>query len=64
MGRSAFFFFFLNIYYSHMDRNGKKIISDLEKIFFLVAAKQMSQSAMPNKLFFFSALMPCIFMQR
>ena len=48
------FFFFFNIYYLHMDGNGKKRkkISDLERKNFLVAAKQVSRSEMPNKLFF------------
>ena len=45
VGRSVGFFFF-NIYYLHMDGNGRK--KNLR-----VAAKQVSWSALPNKLFFF-----------
>ena len=52
MGRSVGIFLFLNIYYLHMDGNGKKKISDLEKKNSSVAAKQVSRSAMLNKLFF------------
>ena len=51
------FIFFFNIYYLHMDGNGKKNKKSQiwKKIFFLVA-KQVSRSAMPNKQFFIFGL--------
>ena len=50
--RSAFFLFFLNIYYLHMDRNGKKNNLRIWRKFFWSSTKQVSRSAIPNKLFF------------
>ena len=46
------FFFFFNIYYLHMDENGKKtyvLRFGKKKI---LSSNQVSRSAMPNKLFF------------
>ena len=51
LGGSVGVIFFLNIYSLHMDGNGKKKNLRFGKKNFLVAAKQVSRSAMPNKPF-------------